>query len=58
MAIRGRCLDDGHSLHDLLLVHLGPGSVHLSHDVSNAGLVAKKGGHVHVLLYLMSDKLV
>ena len=60
---KGRGLDDGHSLHDLLLVHLGPGSVHLSHDVSHAGLVAKKGGHVLLYLILvaevgLSDKLV
>ena len=27
---KGRGLDDGNSLHDLLVVHLGPGSVHLT----------------------------
>merc|ERR1712032_1054900 len=42
----GRGLDDGHSLHNLLLVNLGAGSVHLSHDVSHAGLVSEEGGHV------------
>ena len=42
-------LDDGHSLHDLLLVHLGAGSVHLPDDVSHTSLVAEKGGHVHRL---------
>merc|ERR1712032_122859 len=29
-----------------LLVNLGAGSVHLSHDMSHAGLVSEEGGHV------------
>ena len=42
----GRSLDDGDSLHDLFLVDLGAGSVHLPDDVSHAGLVAEEGGQV------------
>merc|ERR1719464_326278 len=42
----GRSLDDGDALHDLLLVNLGAGSLHLSDDVGHTGLVAYEGGHV------------
>ena len=34
----GGRLEDGDSLNDLLLVHLGPGAVHLTGDVSHARL--------------------
>merc|ERR1719266_221627 len=48
-ADEGWSLDDGDGLHNLLLVDLGAGSVHLPHNVCHAGLVAKEGGHVHWL---------
>merc|ERR1719251_344495 len=41
-----RGLEDGDGLDNLLLVDLGSGSVHLSHDVSHAGLVTHEGGQV------------
>ena len=46
----GRGLDDGDSLNDLLLVHLGTRSVQIAHDVGHAGLVAEHGSEVHGLL--------
>merc|ERR1719336_391117 len=45
-ADHGRSLEDGDGLDNLLLVDLGARSVHLSHDVSHASLVAHEGGQV------------
>merc|ERR1711962_1818047 len=45
----GGSLQDGDGLNHLLLVDLGPGSVHLSHDVSHTSLVSHEAGKVHRL---------
>ena len=45
----GRSLNDGDGLHDLFLVDLGAGSIHLPDDVGHTSLVAKEGSHVHWL---------
>ena len=37
-ADHGRGLQDGDRLHHLLLVHLGPGPVHLTHNVRHTSL--------------------
>ena len=42
----GRGLNDGTSLHNLLLVDLGSGSVDLTDNVSHTRLVAHKAGQV------------
>lgn len=42
-------LDDGHSFHDLLLVHLRTRLVCLSNNVSHTSLVAKEGGEMNRL---------
>jgi hypothetical protein len=39
-------LDNGDSLDNFLLVHLGAGTVEVSHDVSHASLVPCKCGDV------------
>jgi hypothetical protein len=46
----GRGLDNGDSLDNLSLVHLGSRSVEVSDDVSHTGLVTKSGGEVDRLL--------
>uniref|UniRef100_A0A8B9YPD6 Uncharacterized protein n=1 Tax=Bos mutus grunniens TaxID=30521 RepID=A0A8B9YPD6_BOSMU len=45
----GWSLHDGHSLHNFLLVHLGPWPIDLPHNVGHASLVAKKGSEVYGL---------
>jgi len=42
----GGSLDDGDGLDDLLLVHLGTGTVEITNDVSHTGLVTHEGGQV------------
>merc|ERR1719347_1360883 len=46
-AHHGRSLQDGHRLDDLLLVHLGAGSVHLADDVCHTSLVTHEACQVH-----------
>ena len=46
----GRGLDDGSGLDDLLLVHLGTGTVKVTDDGSHTGLVAHGGSQVNGLL--------
>lgn len=38
------CLDDGAGFHNLLLVHLRPWTVEVTHDGRHAGLVAHESG--------------
>ena len=45
-----RSLDNGNSLDNLLLVHLGTGAVQVTDDRSHTGLVAHGGGEVNRLL--------
>ena len=45
-ADKGRRLENSNSLHDLLFVDLGAGSVHLANDVGHAGLVGEEAGQV------------
>ena len=45
----GRGLQNGHGLHDLLLVSLAAGTVQRAHDVRHTGLVAHEGGQVRLL---------
>ena len=42
----GRGLDDGNSLDDLLLVHLGAGALKLTDGRGHTGLVAEEGSQV------------
>jgi len=42
----GRGLDDGDGLDNLLLVHLGTGTVQVADDVGHTGLVTHEGGQV------------
>lgn len=46
----GRSLDDGNSLNNLLLVHLGTRTVQVTDDSSHTGLVAHGGSQVNGLL--------
>lgn len=46
----GRGLDDGSGLDDLLLVHLGTGTVKVTDDGGHTGLVAHGGSQVNGLL--------
>lgn len=43
-------LDNGNSLDNLLAVHLGSGTLEVSHDRGHAGLVAHRGSEVDGLL--------
>jgi hypothetical protein len=43
----GGSLEDGHSLHSVLLVELGARSLDLTNNVSHAGLVSHEGSQVH-----------
>ena len=52
----GRSLNDGHGLACLLLVQLGSGLLHLSHDVSHTSLVAEEGGQAACLLRVISGE--
>ena len=45
----GRGLQNGHGLHDLLLVGLAAGTVQRAHDVRHTGLVAHERGEVRLL---------
>lgn len=45
-----RGLDDGNGLNDLLLVHLGTGTVKVTDDGGHTGLVAHGGSQVDGLL--------
>lgn len=45
-----RGFDDGDGLHDLLLVHLGAGTLEVADDGGHAGLVAHGGREVDRLL--------
>lgn len=55
----GRALEDGHSLHDLLLVGLAAGTVQSTDDVGHTSLVSHEGGQMrlnsHVVLRELSD---
>merc|ERR1711977_436395 len=52
----GGALNDGDSLHDLLLVGLGAGLVHVTADVGVASLVAHEGGQVGSVRGLIERK--
>lgn len=43
----GRSLKDSHSLHSVLLVELGTGSLDLTNDVGHTGLESHEGSQVH-----------
>lgn len=46
----GRSFDDGDSLNDFLLVHLGSRAIHIANDVGHASLEADEGSQVNGLL--------
>lgn len=54
----GWCLNDGNSLNNLLLVHLGAGSIKVAHDGGHAGLVAHGRGQVDWFLWVIFGKAV